>query len=99
MRPQSSGTVEGDICVNPYWLNADPSGLAGGLNFYSYVDNSPLDSVDPMGLLSVPVKGGFHPNKGPWNSADTAVLEILAVPLAGAGEAAFGILSAGGIKR
>lgn len=66
---------------NRRWLNADPLGLAGGLNLYRYVGNSPLGNVDPMGLLSVPVKGGFHPNNGPWNSADTAAILIPALPL------------------
>jgi RHS repeat-associated protein len=32
------------------WLSEDPIGEEGGINLYSYVDNSPLDSVDPLGL-------------------------------------------------
>jgi uncharacterized protein RhaS with RHS repeats len=32
------------------WLNADPNGLAGGLNLYAYVGNSPIGLIDPLGL-------------------------------------------------
>jgi hypothetical protein len=32
------------------WLSRDPIQEAGGLNHYGYVDNDPLNSVDPLGL-------------------------------------------------
>lgn len=32
------------------FISEDPIGLQGGLNFYSYVDNSPTNLVDPFGL-------------------------------------------------
>ena len=35
----------------PKWLNADPAGLAGGLNLYAYVGNDPIAFVDPSGLV------------------------------------------------
>jgi RHS repeat-associated protein len=33
------------------WLSKDPIGIAGGLNQYVFVDNSPVNFVDPSGLL------------------------------------------------
>ncbi|NOT59712.1 MAG: hypothetical protein HOP19_05740 [Acidobacteria bacterium] len=32
------------------FLSEDPVGLIGGINFYSYVSNDPLNSLDPSGL-------------------------------------------------
>ena len=32
------------------WLNQDPIGERGGLNLYAYVDNDPVNYVDPLGL-------------------------------------------------
>jgi RHS repeat-associated protein len=32
------------------WISADPIGLEGGLNLYSYVVNEPLSMMDPLGL-------------------------------------------------
>jgi RHS repeat-associated protein len=38
---------------NPYicrFINADPSGFTGGLNWYCYADGNPVSNVDPFGL-------------------------------------------------
>ena len=38
---------------NPYlcrFLNPDPSGFAGGLNFYLFCDGNPISEIDPFGL-------------------------------------------------
>jgi RHS repeat-associated protein len=38
---------------NPYisrFLNPDPSGFAGGLNFYAFCDGNPVNETDPFGL-------------------------------------------------
>lgn len=40
---------------NPYicrFLNADPSGFAGGLNMYQYADGNPISEMDPFGLCA-----------------------------------------------
>ena len=42
------------------FISEDPIGLAGGANVYSYVDGSPLNAGDPMGLTTV--------YRGPGNS-------------------------------
>src|SRR6266516_163221 len=38
---------------NPYikrFINADPAGMAGGMNWYSYADGNPVSYLDPFGL-------------------------------------------------
>ncbi len=34
------------------WLTRDPIGLAGGMNFYGYVGNNPVNAMDPFGLYT-----------------------------------------------
>jgi uncharacterized protein RhaS with RHS repeats len=33
------------------WLSRDPIGLAGGINLYCYVENNPVNTWDPFGLV------------------------------------------------
>lgn len=42
------------------YIQADPIGLAGGINPYIYADGNPLTNVDPNGLTSIV----FVPSKG-----------------------------------
>jgi len=37
------------------YLSPDPIGLDGGLNLYAYVENDPVNYVDPWGLWSAGV--------------------------------------------
>jgi RHS repeat-associated protein len=49
---------------NPHlcrFLNSDPAGFSGGLNFYAYADGNPISIVDPFGLYGNPVSGPDGP--------------------------------------
>ena len=45
------------------YVESDPIGLIAGLNTYSYVKNSPIIDVDPLGLIGKNPKGHFRPVK------------------------------------
>jgi RHS repeat-associated protein len=58
------------------WISRDPIEEGGGLNLYNYVQNNPINAVDPLGLISSSLDGlvGAH-------AVDIAFL--FAVPLPG----------------
>jgi uncharacterized protein RhaS with RHS repeats len=37
------------------WVNRDPIAEKGGLNIYAFLENAPVDFVDALGLLPVPI--------------------------------------------
>jgi RHS repeat-associated protein len=46
---------------NPYicrFINPDPVGFAGGLNWYAFADGNPIRLIDPFGLCAVEENGG-----------------------------------------
>ena len=47
------------------WMNRDPLGERGGINLYGFVQNDPVNFVDPEGLARVPLPR-IRPNSK-WN--------------------------------
>src|SRR5207237_4283183 len=48
---------------NPYlcrFINPDPSGFAGGLNWYAYADGNPVSLLDPFGLGAISDQSGGY---------------------------------------
>lgn len=43
------------------WLSRDPLGESAGLNLYLYVNNDPLNTTDPLGLVAT-WNATYHPN-------------------------------------
>jgi RHS repeat-associated protein len=50
------------------WLNRDPIEEAGGLNLYTFLGNTPVNMVDPLGLDGNPVSSTLHGVPGTWAS-------------------------------
>ncbi|HYE37988.1 RHS repeat-associated core domain-containing protein [Methylocaldum sp.] len=75
---------ESGLAVAPYraydadigrWLSRDPIGEAGGVNLYVYVENNPVNLVDPLGLLGhAPGHGPYGPDEGPGTLPGQAVV-------------------------
>src|SRR5688572_18922637 len=47
------------------WLNRDPIAEAGGLNLNGFVQNNPLNTIDPLGLVGDP-----GPDPFAWRCGD-----------------------------
>jgi RHS repeat-associated protein len=47
------------------WISRDPIEERGGLNLYGYVDNRPINQVDPFGLEPTPGTDPANPGQGP----------------------------------
>jgi RHS repeat-associated protein len=77
---------------NPYlcrFINPDPLGFAGGLNFYCYADGNPISNLDPFGLCSVGETGGL-----PWVPTVNGTAALL-VPGAASAQNAYTYFSQG----
>ena len=48
------------------YVEADPIGIRGGINIYSYVDDRPLAAIDPLGLLITIPFPPLQPNGNIW---------------------------------
>ncbi len=51
------------------YLTPDPIGLLGGINLYSYVQNNPINFIDPLGLFSWGFGGTIGPVTISWDSS------------------------------
>jgi RHS repeat-associated protein len=70
---------------NPYicrFINADPSGFAGGLNFYAFCNDNPISMEDPFGLWTWGQvgSGALHFGEGVVVGAAIAGAVVLAAP-------------------
>jgi len=88
---------------NPYisrFLNPDPSGFGGGLNFYLLCNGNPINAEDPFGLWTWGQVGSaaLHFGEGVAVGAAVATVVVLAAPeIAVGGAAALVWVSAGEI--
>ena len=50
------------------FISEDPIGFRGGINWYSYVENNPIQKRDPFGLESIPALQSNMPKKDNCNA-------------------------------
>ena len=62
---------------NPYicrFINPDPIGFSGGLNWYAFADGNPVNYLDPFGLCAVGESGwGSWVSDAGWFAADVVL--------------------------
>jgi hypothetical protein len=58
------------------FLNEDPVGFDGGLNWYAYAEGNPVTGIDPVGLWNLwnPLTWGLpsNPDENPYNPFDSS---------------------------
>jgi len=52
------------------FISEDPIDFDGGVDFYSYVDNNPVNWIDPYGLVKYPKRAGERPNPAAQAAAE-----------------------------
>ena len=91
---------------NPYlcrFLNRDPAGFAGGMNFYAYANGNPVSYLDPFGLsawtslggLGRMVAGGLEASVGYTFAVASGTAAVGTSPTV-VGAVGFGALAVGG---
>ena len=83
---------------NPYlcrFINPDPGGFAGGLNWYCYADGNPISLIDPFGLDAWSVAGNFA--EGVAIGAGVGIVVVVAAPVVVSAGAAAIVAGAGAV--